>query len=102
MLTAIGLQGPDPGIDGVSTWRLVDLCRIVRERLGVSYDESGLRKLLHRLELPWQTPRPRHAETDRAAEERFKKVTSPPRSRRLRPTPPKPNASRSASGTRHA
>ena len=50
-LKAIVLTGPDPEIDGVSTWRLVDLCRIVRERFGVAYDESGLGKLLHRLDL---------------------------------------------------
>jgi transposase len=99
-LKAIVLTGPDPEVDGVSTWRLIDLCRIVRERFGVSYDESGLGKLLHRLDLSWQTPRPRHAEMDRAAQERFKKGTSPLRSRRSRPTIPRPSASRSGSRTR--
>jgi transposase len=101
-LKAIVLQGPDPDADGVSTWRLVDLCRIVRERFGVSYDESGLGKLLHRLDLSRQTPRPRHAATDRAAQERFKKGVSPPPPRRSWPTTREPSGSRSGSRTRPA
>jgi transposase len=96
-LKAIVLQGPDPEVDGVSTWRLIDLCRIVRERFGVSYNESGLGKLLHRLELSWQTPQPRHAETDPAAQQRFKKGASPPFSRRSRPTTLRPSGSRPGS-----
>lgn len=108
-LKAIVLQGPDPEIDGVSTWRLVDLCRIVRERLppfgrclrlGVTYSETGMGRLMRELDLSWQTPRPRHAETDRAAQEAFKKRASLLRSRRSRPTTPKPSASRSGSRTR--
>ena len=101
-LKAIVLTGPDPEIDGVSTWRLVDLCRIVRERFGVDYDESGLGKLLHRLDLSWQTPRPQHAETDRAAQERFKKRASPLPSRRSKQTTPRPSGSRSGSRTKPA
>ncbi|MFC7540334.1 IS630 family transposase [Siccirubricoccus deserti] len=72
-LKAIVLQGPDPEVDGVSTWRLVDLCRIVQERFGVIYSETGMGKLMRSLDLSWQTPRPRHAETDRAGQERFKR-----------------------------
>ncbi|MBX9748984.1 MAG: winged helix-turn-helix domain-containing protein [Roseococcus sp.] len=58
---------------GVSTWRLIDLCRIARERFGVSYAETGTARLMRSLDLSWQTPRPRHAETDPAAQERFKR-----------------------------
>jgi transposase len=94
------LQGPDPEVDGVSTWRLVDFCRIVRERFAVTYGETGMGRLMHDLELSWQTPRPRHAETDRAAQEGFKKRASPLRSRRSQPTIPKPSTSRSGSRTR--
>jgi transposase len=72
-LKATVLQGPDPEVDGVSTWRLVDLCRIERERFGVIDSETGMGRLMHALDLSWQTPRPRHAETDRAAQEAFKK-----------------------------
>ena len=73
-LRAIVLQGPDPEADGVSTWRVVDLCRIVQERFGVSYSENGMARLLHALELSWQTPRPRHAQTDPALQHAFKKL----------------------------
>lgn len=99
-LKAIVLQGPDPEVDGVSTWRLVDLCRIVRERFGVTYGETGMGRLMRDLDLSWQTPRPRHAETDRAAQEAFKKRASPPRSRGSRPTTPRPSGSRSGSRTK--
>jgi len=101
-LKAIVLRGPDPEVDGVSTWRLVDLCRMVRQRFGVGCDESGMGKLLHRLDLSWQAPRPRHAGTDRAAREAFEKRGLPPPSRRSRPTTPRPGGSRSGSRTKPA
>ena len=94
-LKAIVLQGPDPEVDSVSTWWLVDLWRIVQERFGVIYSEGGMGKLMRSLELSWQTPRPRHAETDHAAQERFKKGASRKPSRRSRPTTPRPIGSRS-------
>jgi transposase len=97
-LKAIVLQGPDAEVDGVSTWRLVDLCRIVRGRFGVIDSETGMGRLMHALDLSWQTPRPRHAETDRAAQE-AKKRASPPRSHGSRPISPRPSASRSGSRT---
>ena len=96
-LKAIVLQGPDPEADGVSTWRLIDLCQMVQERFGVSYSETGMGKLMRSLDLSWQTPRPRHAETDRAAQERFKKGALCKPSRRSRPTTPRLSGSRSGS-----
>ncbi len=36
-------------MDGVSTWRLIDLCQIVQERFGVSYSETGMGKLMRSL-----------------------------------------------------
>jgi transposase len=63
-LKAMVLQGPDPEVDGVSTWRLVDLCRIVRERFGVIDSETGMGRLMHALDLSWQTPRQRLARPD--------------------------------------
>lgn len=101
-LKAIVLQGPDPEVDGVSTWRLVDLCRIVQERFGVIYGETGMGRLMHSHDLSWQTPRPRHAETDRAAQERFKKGASLLPSRRLQPSTRKLSGSRSGSRTKPA
>lgn len=40
---------------------------------------AGMGRLMRDLDLSWQTPRPRHAETDRAAQERFKKGALPRR-----------------------
>lgn len=86
-LRALVLAGPDPAVDGVSTWRVIDLCGIVQERFGVSYSESGLAKLLRGLDLSWQTPRPQHPQSDAAAQTAFKKSSGrcsiglPPHSR---------------------
>lgn len=87
-LRAIVLAGADPAVHGVSTWRVVDLCGIVRQRFGIGYSESGLAKLLHALDLSWQTPRPQHPDSDAAGQAAFKKSSgrcstgSPPNSRR--------------------
>lgn len=101
-LKAIVLRGPDQEVEGVSTWRLIDLCRIVRERFGVTYSETGMGRLMRSLDLSWQTPRPRHAETDRAAQEAFKKRALLPPLPRSPPTTLRPNGSSSGSRTRPA
>lgn len=72
-LKAIVLRGADPDRDGVSAWRIVDLCRIVEERFGVTYREGGMLRLVKSLDLSWQKTRPSHPKADRAAQERFKK-----------------------------
>jgi transposase len=76
---AIVLRGPDPERDGVSAWRVIDLCRIAEERFGVSYREGGMRRLVKALDLSWQKIRPRHPKADKASQERFKRGVSPPR-----------------------
>jgi transposase len=77
-LKAIVLRGPDPDRDGVSAWRIVDLCRIAEERFGVTYRESGMLRLVKSLDLSWQKTRPSHPKADRTAQERFKRGRSPP------------------------
>jgi transposase len=72
-LKAIVLQGPGRDKDGISAWRVRDLCRIVEDRFGVRYAQSGLTRLLHALDLSWQTPRPRHPKADEAAQEAFRR-----------------------------
>jgi transposase len=69
----------DRGRDGVSAWRIVDLCRIAEERFGTRYREGGMRRLVKALDLSWQKTRPRHPKADKAAQERFKKGVSPRR-----------------------
>jgi transposase len=76
-LKAIVLRGPDPERDGVSAWRIVDLCRIAEERFGVAYREGGMRRLVKSLDLSWQKTRPSHPKADPAARERFKKGVLP-------------------------
>src|ERR687893_2725474 len=40
------LRGPEPERDGVSAWRLVDLCESVEQACGVSYSQWGLSRVL--------------------------------------------------------
>lgn len=99
VLKAIVLAGPDREKDGISAWRVSDLCRIVEERFGVRYVESGLTRLLHALDLSWQTPRPRHPKADLDAQEAFKKSSGGCRKKSLAPTR-KPSVSKSGSRTK--
>jgi transposase len=73
---AIVLRGPDPEHDGVSSWRIIDLCRIAQERFGVVYREGGMLRLVRSLDLSWQKVRPCHPKADKAAQERFKRGAS--------------------------
>ena len=67
------LRGPEPERDGVSAWRLIDLCEHVEQTYGVSYSEWGLSCLLKRLNLSRQKTRPSHPKGDPAAQAAFKK-----------------------------
>lgn len=76
-LRAMILRGPDPERDGVSSWRIVDLCRLAEQRLGVSYRPSGMLRLVKSLDLSWRKTRPCHPQASEAAQERFKKGDLP-------------------------
>ncbi len=45
-LKAIVLAGPDPAVDRIGRWRVVDLCRHVEERWDVCHSETGMPRLL--------------------------------------------------------
>jgi transposase len=75
-LKAHVLRGPKPEHDGVSAWRLVDLCAHVEKVYGVSYSQWGLSRLLKRLGLSRQKTRPSHPKGDPAAQAAFKKGAS--------------------------
>ena len=69
-LKARVLRGPHPERDGVSAWRLVDICAHAEEGYGVRCSEGGMSRLLRRLGLSRQKARPRHPqgrEAQRAA-----------------------------------
>lgn len=72
-LKALVLRGPDPEKDGISRYAIADICRLVEERFQVRYAEPPMGRLLKRLGLSRQKPRPVHPKTDKAAQERFKK-----------------------------
>ncbi len=70
---ALVLRGPDPERDGVSAWRLADVCAHAGRAYGVRYSEWGMARLLRRLGLPRQKARPRHPQGSAAERAAFKK-----------------------------
>src|SRR6516164_2534671 len=72
-LKAMVLAGPDPVVDKITRWRIVDLCRWVEERWGVSYSETGMLRVLWSLDLSHRKTRPRHPQTNEEAQQAFKK-----------------------------
>ena len=72
-LKAWVLRGPDPERDGVSAWRLVDVCAHAERAYGVRYSEWGMSRLLKRLGLSRQKARPRHRQGSAAERAAFKK-----------------------------
>ncbi len=71
-LKAVILRGPCPERDGVSRWRIKDLCRIAEERFGVVYRPGGMLRLVKGLNLSWQKTRPRHPQANAAEQKAFK------------------------------
>jgi transposase len=49
-LKARVFAGPDPAVDGIARWRVVDLCRWVAERWDVHYSETGMLRVLWSLD----------------------------------------------------
>jgi transposase len=71
-LKAIVPRGPDPGRDGVSAWRALDLRRIAGERFGARHREGGMPRPVRAPGLSWRKTRPSHPEADKAARARLK------------------------------
>src|ERR1700756_131102 len=72
-LKAVILAGPDPAVDNIGRWRIVDLCRWVKERWGVSYSETGMLRVLWSLELSHRQTRARHPQSSEKAQQAFTK-----------------------------
>lgn len=79
-LLEIVLQGPDPVKDGFCAFTRDDLVAIAKKRFGKSMHATSMGRLLRRLGLSRQKPRPSHPLKDPAAEAAFKK--SPPSSQK--------------------
>jgi transposase len=72
-LKAVVLAGPDPAVDKIVRWRIIDLCRWVEQRWEVSYSETGMLRLLWSLDLSHRKTRPRHPQSSKKAQQAFKK-----------------------------
>ena len=69
-------QGPDIEVHRVVRWRCVDLQAEIKARFDVDLSERQVGRLLGQLKFTRLSVRPRHPQTDEAAQQAFKK-TSP-------------------------
>jgi transposase len=72
-LSELILAGPDPEADGISSFTLSDLCRIVEERHAKPFHPASMSRVVRRMGFSRQKARPRHPRHDPAAQAAFKK-----------------------------
>ncbi len=60
--------------DGVVAFRGIDAQRILKEEFEIDCSLSSTYRLLHRLELSWLAPRPRHPEAEATAQAGFSQL----------------------------
>ena len=79
--------GPNPAVDGVVRWRLIDLAQWVYAEFRISISKQTLSRMLRAMGYRKLSARPRHHAQDPAALEAFKKTSSGVwrRSRTMRP-----------------
>ena len=66
-------KGPDPKIDGVSTWTLADLTAFIEERFGKTITPQSLSRILRREGFSRQKARPVHPKASAKARAEFEK-----------------------------
>jgi transposase len=66
--------GPNPAVDGVVRWRLVDLAQWVFTEFGISVSKQTLSRILRAMDYRKLSARPRHPAQDPAALAAFKKT----------------------------
>jgi len=93
--------GPNPAVDGVVRWRLIDLAQWVYAEFGISISKQTLSRMLRGMGYRKLSARPRHHAQDPAALEAFKK-TSPRVWRRSRTMRRQANRSRYGFKTKRA
>ena len=59
-LAALVENGPDLSVDGIVSWRRIDLQRVIKDRFGVDYHERYVGKLLNKIGFSHISPRPLH------------------------------------------
>jgi transposase len=86
-LFEIVVAGPNPAVDGVVRWRIVDLIQWVWEEFRLSISKQTMSRELRAMGLRKLSARPRHHAQDKDAADAFKKTSSRSwrRSRRARP-----------------
>ena len=86
-LRRIITAGPNPAVDGVVRWRLIDLAQWVYAEFGIAISKQTLSRMLRGLGYRKLSARPRHHAQDPAALEAFKKTLPRvwQRSRNMRP-----------------
>jgi putative transposase len=67
--------GPDHAKDGVTSFRGVDMRRILKEEFKAKAGLSSAYQLAHRLGLAWIAPRPQHPKSDPAAQAAFEQTS---------------------------
>jgi transposase len=60
--------------DGVVAFRGVDAQRLLKEEFGIDCSLSSTYRLLHRMQLSWLAPRPRHPQADVTAQTAFSQL----------------------------
>jgi len=65
--------GPDPSVDGLVRWRLIDLARWVFVEFGIAISKQTLSRMLRQMGYRKLSARPRHHAQDPAAPADFKK-----------------------------
>src|SRR3984893_9603704 len=68
------VAGADLERDGVVAFRGVDAQRILKEEFDVDCSLSSTYRLLHRIQLSWLAPRPRHPQADATAQAAFSQL----------------------------
>jgi putative transposase len=66
--------GAELARDGVVAFRGVDAQRILKEEFAIDCSLSSTYRLLHRMQLSWLAPRPRHPEADAMAQAAFSQL----------------------------
>ena len=69
--------GPDPAVDGLVRWRLIDLAQWIFTEFGIAISKQTLSRTLRRMGYRKLSARPRHYAQDPAAPAAFKKSLPP-------------------------
>ena len=77
VLRRIVEAGPDPAVDGVVRWRLIDLAQWIFAEFGIAISKQTLSRMLRQMGYRKLSARPRHHAQDLAAPAVFKKALPP-------------------------